>query len=73
MKHKVNNKRINPDDIWIGVVWDDPSWGNHKGIVKGVKYFECSENESGSLLWLKWVSVGDDILTGYIKKYFKGY
>ena len=55
------------------MVWDDPDRGNHKGIVKGVKYFECSENQSGSLLRKKKVNFGDDILTGYIKKYLKGY
>ena len=38
----------NPDFVWIGVQWDDPSRGKHDGETGGVRYFRCDKNTSGS-------------------------
>ena len=35
--------------IWLGVEWDDPTRGKHPGEHKGVKYFECTQEDSTCL------------------------
>jgi len=30
-----------PDKIWLGVEWDDPTRGKHNGEYLGQRYFKC--------------------------------
>ncbi|KAG4305525.1 hypothetical protein PORY_001081 [Pneumocystis oryctolagi] len=35
---------------WLGVEWDDPSYGKHNGTYLGETYFECKKENSGSFI-----------------------
>ena len=30
-----------PDKLWLGVEWDDPTRGKHNGAYLGHSYFKC--------------------------------
>lgn len=70
--HEVNNPRINKNDTWLGVEWDNPKRGTHNGTVGGVTYFKCEkEGNAGGLVKLSKVSTGVEIVEAYVKRYFK--
>ncbi|KJH43683.1 CAP-Gly domain protein [Dictyocaulus viviparus] len=55
--------------IWVGIEWDDPERGKHSGVLNGVKYFQTSSPHGGSLVNIKSVSHGIDLLTAIINRY----
>jgi hypothetical protein len=60
-----------PDQIWLGVQWDDVTRGRHNGTVENVKYFETDNNEfSGSLLKAEKANFGINIYDGILLRYF---
>lgn len=70
--HDPGTSKIDPDDIWLGIEWDDPARGNHNGKVKDVEYFKCANgNKAGSLIKLAKVEPSHDIIEAYVRKYFK--
>ena len=71
LHHEIKKKNIKKEDHWLGIEWDCPNRGTHKGIVKDFEYFECHPKKSGSLIKHSRINFGDDLILGYVKKYFK--
>lgn len=44
--------------MWLGVEWDESSRGKHSGTHKGVEYFTCGIQGSGSFLRPKKADLG---------------
>lgn len=74
LQHKFDNPKINGNDHWLGVEWDDPSKGKHNGTVEGFEYFKCKEGlNAGSLILAKKAEWGIEIIEALIRRYFKNH
>ena len=62
---------VNYEDDFLGIAWDHPKRGKHKGTVKDFTYFTCREDQSGGLIPPGKADFGIDLYTGILKKYFK--
>lgn len=77
LTHPVDNPKINVNDTWLGVQWDETGTGKHDGTVGGVTYFtpqgveEGEAQKVGSLILKKKAQVGVDFIEGLIRRYFK--
>ena len=70
LKHDAG-KHNDPNQIWLGVEWDDVSRGRHNGTVEGVKYFETENGQnSGTLLKAEKANFGINIYDGILLRYF---
>lgn len=56
------HKESDPNDIWLGIEWDDPSRGRHSGTVEDTIYFQTKVEKGGSLIRKKKVDFGQDII-----------
>ena len=60
-----------PNQIWLGIQWDNATRGRHNGTVKGAEYFLCDDGrDSGSLLKVDKVNFGINIYDGILMRYF---
>ena len=69
LKHE--DEKQDPNQVWLGIQWDNASRGRHNGTVKGAQYFTCDDgNDSGSLLKVDKANFGISIYNGILLRYF---
>ena len=65
------DKKQDPNQVWLGIQWDNASRGRHNGMVQGVQYFETDDGlDSGSLLKVEKANFGITIYDGILIRYF---
>jgi hypothetical protein len=65
------HKPSDPNDIWIGIEWDNPHRGKHSGTVEDTTYFRTASATGGSLVRKAKADFGLDIITSLQKRYFR--
>lgn len=66
-----DKEKSDPNQIWLGIEWDDVTRGRHNGTVEGCKYFETSQGlTNGSLLKADKANFGINIYDGILLRYF---
>lgn len=69
LKHDAEKQ--DPNQIWLGIQWDNPTRGRHNGTVQGYQYFVCDDGlNSGSLLKVDKANFGMTIYNGILLRYF---
>lgn len=68
----LKHKEEIPQQLWLGIEWDDETRGKHNGTIENFSYFHTKNNKnSGSLLKVERANFGIELLDGLLLKYFK--
>lgn len=60
-----------PNQVWLGIQWDNPTRGRHNGTVQGIQYFISDNGDTaGSLLKVDKANFGITIYDGILLRYF---
>lgn len=68
--HVPTKGKFNPQDLWVGVEWDEASRGTHSGSVEGVEYFSTFDGaERATLTKEKLLDFGVDFVMAWVRRY----
>jgi len=69
LKHDAQGQ--NPNQIWLGVQWDNYNRGKHNGTIENYQYFTCDDGKnSGTLLKLEKANFGISVFDGIHHRYY---
>lgn len=70
LMHKPEKGKVNPDDIWIGVEWDDETRGTHNGHIANITYFDTFDGKArGTLVRERLLDFGVEFAEAWVLKY----